>query len=228
MSFFGSLIETPVRGESSLPIVVGLKIKDEAALKTSKSTGRKYLDTQLGIHSYVAHEKLFSMDSFSGKIRGFSSKRSLLRSGAQIISKDFVKRFDKLIHDTRLHVEFFSTHEMLQILQATKAYIIELLEKAGVEPTPENIITFAHMSEAKGEDVMLTLFRNRKFLKVHRSTDENLARLVGKGMTFEKAMVFFLFPNYLPQSEQEMFEFIDLPEKWFAKTLETLETKVLP
>ena len=165
-------------------------------------------------------------------LQPFAHTESPLRVAAGHIGEDWVNRYDKTaIYDTKEPVEkyyshhailpstrdFFSVEEIIRLLKETQEYARETLIKAGVTPTQQAIIDF-NLLHQRSKLVGIDILEHMPYLNVSENRGDNVAYMVSKGLTVEKALALVAVKCY-PNTAEELEFLMSVPYSWMIRTI---------
>ena len=166
---------------------------------------------------------MFELDVAQEYVNGFESKSSPFRIGLKKYEPELLEAFDNSIKDdkntnlfSRRKKDHLSIEEITRAVVATRKYVVDKLESVDVEATPLNIARMAEYLYIKNFRVVKESLIGMPFLKVDRELEKNLARMVGRGLTYERLLIFNITENYAEDNDM-LTMILSTPHNWMVK-----------
>lgn len=166
---------------------------------------------------------MFELDVAQEYVNGFESKSSPFRIGLKKYEPELLEAFDNSIKEdkntntfSRRKKDHLSIEEITRAVVATRKYIVDKLESVDVEATPLNIARMAEYLYIKNFRVVKESLIGMPFLKVDRELEKNLARMVGRGLTYERLLIFNITENYAEDNDM-LTMILSTPHNWMVK-----------
>lgn len=166
---------------------------------------------------------MFELDVAQEYVNGFESKSSPFRIGLKKYEPELLEAFDTSIKEdkntnifSRRKKDHLSIEEITRAVVATRKYVVDKLESVDVEATPLNIARMAEYLYIKNFRVVKESLIGMPFLKVDREIEKNLARMVGRGLTYERLLIFNITENYAEDNDM-LTMILSTPHSWMVK-----------
>jgi len=155
----------------------------------------------------------FTVDASNGLVYGFSNKTSPLRAAAKSLSNDFVIKFDADIDSYMANPNSLTVDEFILILNETRRLAVERLKSLDIVASDATVTAFLELQQIKSYRVVKEILTEMPYLKVERELDKNLALMAGRGLTYERMLVFNVSENY-PKDDEALTDALNIPLDW--------------